>query len=123
MKTGVINSKTFFNAELRIDPDVHLSEGSVIRNELSHLPYQLSTVGENAADVFYGNIFSRIFVQNPEYGMPYLAASDTVLANLDTGRYLSKKQAAQLSYLFLKKDWILVTCSNIKRIIWWSSLK
>ncbi len=112
MKTGVINSKTFFNAELRIDPDVHLSEGSVIRNELSHLPYQLSTVGENAADVFYGNIFSRIFVQNPEYGMPYLAASDTVLANLDTGRYLSKKQAAQLSYLILKKDWILVTCSG-----------
>lgn len=112
MKTGVINCKAFFNAGMRIDPDMHLSEGSIIRNELNHLPYQLSTVGENAADVFYGNIFSRIFVQDPEHGMPYLAASDTVLANLDTGRFLSKKQAAQLNYLILKKDWILVTCSG-----------
>lgn len=112
MKTGVINCKAFFDAGMRIDPDVHLSEGSVIRNELNHLPYQLSTVGENAADVFYGNIFSRIFVQDPEHGMPYLAASDTVLANLDTGRFLSKKQSAQLNYLILKKDWILVTCSG-----------
>lgn len=112
MKTGVINCKAFFDAGMRIDPDVHLSEGSVIRNELNHLPYQLSSVGENAADVFYGNIFSRIFVQDPEHGMPYLAASDTVLANLDTGRFLSKKQSAQLNYLILKKDWILVTCSG-----------
>ena len=112
MRIGVINSKAFFDAGWRIDPDVHLSEGSIIRNELKHLPYQLSTVGENAINVFYGNIFSRIFVRKPEHGMPYLAASDTVLANLDTGRYLSKKQAAELNYLILKKDWILVTCSG-----------
>lgn len=112
MRTGVINSKSFINASFRIDPDVHLSEGSIIRNELKHLPYNLSTVGENASSVFYGNIFSRVFVQKPEFGMPYLAASDTVLASLDTGRYLSKKQAASLSYLILKKDWILVTCSG-----------
>ena len=44
--------------------------------------------------------------------MTYLAASDTVLANLETGRYLSNYQAATLSYLILKKDWILVTCSG-----------
>ncbi|MBO4721350.1 MAG: restriction endonuclease subunit S [Muribaculaceae bacterium] len=112
MRTSVINCKSFFGAGLRIDPDVHLSEGSIIRNELKHLPYELSTVGENASDVFYGNIFSRIYVKKPEYGVPYLAASDTVLANLETGKYLSKKQAAKLSYLMLKKDWILVTCSG-----------
>lgn len=57
-------------------------------------------------------IFSRIFVKDAEHGIPYLAASDTVLANLDTGRYLSKKQASILSYLMLKKDWIVVTCSG-----------
>lgn len=112
MKSGIINSKLFISAGLRIDPDIYLSEGSVVRNDLQHLPYELSTVGENAVDVFYGNIFSRIFVHKPEHGMPYLAASDTVLANLNTGRYLSKSQAANLSYLILKKDWILVTCSG-----------
>ena len=114
MRKGIINSKSFFNAEagLRIDPDIYLSEGSVIRNELKNLPYQRSTVGENAADVFCGNIFSRFFVSKPDHGMPYLSASDTMLADLDTGRYLSKKQASSLSYLMLKKDWILVTCSG-----------
>ena len=79
MKYGSIKYKTLLSADYRIDPDVHLSEGSIIRNELNNLPYELSSVGDNAHDVFYGNIFSRIFVQKPENGMPYLAASDTVL--------------------------------------------
>ena len=112
MRTGVINIKSFINAGFRFDPDIHLSEGSVVRNELKHLPYQLSTVGENASDVFLGNIFTRVFVQKPDHGVPYLAAKETVLSNIETGRFLSKKQASQLSYLILKKDWILVTCSG-----------
>lgn len=112
MKTGVVNSALFHSDGYRIDPDMHLGEGVQIRRELHATPYELSTVGENASRVFYGNIFSRVFVKKPDHGVPYLAASDTVLSNLDTGYYLSKKQAAQLSNLMLKKDWILVTCSG-----------
>ena len=112
MKTGIVNSTSFHIDGHRIDPDLHLGEGVRIRKELHTSPYMLSTVGENASQVFYGNIFSRVFVKKPEHGVPYLAASDTVLSNLDTGYYLSKKQAAQLNYLMLKKDWILVTCSG-----------
>ena len=96
----------------RIDPDIHLSEGVQVRRELHALPYELSTVGENSEEVFLGNIFSRIFVKKPDHGMTYLAASDTVLTNLETGRYLSKVQAKKLSHLILKKDWILITCSG-----------
>lgn len=112
MKYGIVNSNSFLNGDFRIDPDVHLGEGVLVRKELHSIPYNLSTVGENASSVFYGNIFSRVFVKKPNRGVPYLSASDTVLANLDTGCYLSKKQAASLSYLMLKKDWILVTCSG-----------
>lgn len=39
---------------------------------------------------FLGNIFSRIFVKDKEHGIPYLSASDTVLADLNTNRFLSK---------------------------------
>ena len=74
MKTAVINSKSFITPGYRIDPDIHLSEGVRVRRELQALPYELSTVGENATKVFYGNIFSRIFVKRPERGMTYLAA-------------------------------------------------
>ena len=114
MKIGIINSNVFHRSGsgYRIDPDVHLSDGVQAREQLAHSPYELSTVGENASQVFLGNIFSRVFVKDKEHGMPYLAASDTVLANIETGRFLSNKQAKTLKNLILKKDWILITCSG-----------
>lgn len=33
-------------------------------------------------------------------------------ADLNTGKFLSKKQAAQLKYLMLDADWILISCSG-----------
>ena len=112
MKTAVINSKTFITDGYRIDPDIHLSDGVKVRRELNSLPYELSTIGENAERVFSGNIYSRVFVPKPEYGVEYLAASDTVLENINTRRYLSKKQVEKLKYLVLEKNWILITCSG-----------
>ena len=114
MKIGIITSNVFHRSGsgYRIDPDVHLSDGVQAREQLAHSPYELSTVGENASQVFLGNIFSRVFVKDKEHGMPYLAASDTVLANIETGRFLSNKQAKTLKNLILKKDWILITCSG-----------
>ena len=112
MKTGIINIKSVSNTGLRIDPSLHLSEGVKVRSDLTKVPYQLVKVSDCASRIFYGNIFSRCFVKSKEFGVTYLAASDTVLANIETGRYLSKKQADQLNYLMLDKDWILVTCSG-----------
>lgn len=112
MKTGFVNSRSFLEGDHRIDPDLYLSDGAKIRREIHNLPYDLSTVGENAENVFYGNIFSRMFVSKPSHGVEYLAASDTVLSDLHTGRYISKIQARGLSYLILQKGWILVTCSG-----------
>lgn len=53
-----------------------------------------------------------MFVDKPSHGVEYLAASDTVLSDLHTGRYISNIQAKELSYLILQKGWILVTCSG-----------
>jgi hypothetical protein len=79
MKTGIVNSRSFWEGDHRIDPDLYLSNGAKIRREIHNLPYELSTVGENAENVFYGNIFSRMFVSKPSHGVEYLAASDTVV--------------------------------------------
>ena len=62
--------------------------------------------------VFLGNIFSRIFVKDKEHGIPYLSASDTVLADLNTNRFFIQKQSEKLNYLKLHKNWILITCSG-----------
>lgn len=112
MKTAVIKSSSFMAEGHRIDPDIHMSEGVAIRRKLHSLPYVLSTVGDNSDRVFLGNIFSRVFVKDAGHGKPYLAASDTVLENIDTGKFLSHKQSSELDYLKLQKDWILITCSG-----------
>lgn len=112
MKIGIVQSRGAINGPLRIDPSYFLSEGIKVRSALKRSPYGLCTVGDCTSKVFYGNIFSRIWVKDAEHGVPYLAASDTVLSDLDTGNYIAKKQADQLYYLRLLKDWILITCSG-----------
>lgn len=112
MITGIVNTKSFSLMGFRIDPDIHLSEGVKVRREIKAMPCELSTIGENAEKVFLGNIFSRVFVSKPENGLTYLAASDTVLEDLQTGKFLSHKQSNELDYLKVKKGWILVTCSG-----------
>ena len=112
MRIGYIKAAEAVNGSLRIDPSFYLSEGIKIRSDLKCSPYGLVDVGECESKVFYGNIFSRIWVKDAKHGVQYLAASDTVLADLNTGCFLSKKQAEQLDYLRLRKDWILITCSG-----------
>lgn len=112
MKVGVTSTKHIASMALRFDPSLHLSEGLKVRDDLTKSPYGLITINDVSDNVFYGNIFSRVFVKDKKHGKTYLAASDTVLANIETGRYLSNKQSIQLKHLWLKKDWILVTCSG-----------
>ena len=111
MKYNVVNTKNIHSTQ-RFDPSFHLSDAITLRERVENVPFEKVSIADATENVFLGNIFSRIFVKDAEHGIPYLAASDTVLANLDTGRYLSKKQASILSYLMLKKDWIVVTCSG-----------
>lgn len=112
MITGTVRTKAFAECGFRFDPDIHLSEGVTVRRQINALPYEISNIGDSAEKVFYGNIFSRIFVEKPEHGIEYLSASDTMVAEIGSGKYLSKKQAEQLQYLMLEKDWIIVTCSG-----------
>lgn len=112
MKTGIISSSSFQSLGMRIDPSLHLSNGIKIREDLKKSPYGLTSLSQCSDDIFIGNIFSRNWVATKDFGETYLAASDAILADLETGRYISKRQADKLSYLRVKRDWILVTCSG-----------
>ena len=112
MKCNKINIHNTLSASYRFDSSYHLSDAISFRYLQQKLPYENVPIRDVVERVFLGNIFSRIFVKDKEYGVPYLAASDTVLANLDTNRYLSKKQSQDLNYLKIHKDWILITCSG-----------
>lgn len=112
MRVGFTQSRDLLSPSNRFDPSFHLSEGRQVRSHITHTPYDLIKLSDASDRIFIGNIFSRQFVRDINHGMTYLSASDSVLSNIETGRYLAKKQANQLSYLKLKKDWILVTCSG-----------
>lgn len=112
MKTGVLSVSEIFSETNRIDPSFYLSDGIKFRRLITSAGYPLCTIKECTEKVFMGNIFSRIFVSPDCNGVPYLAASDTVLKDLNTRVYLSKEQSRKLSHLYIDKDWILVTCSG-----------
>ena len=112
MKIDSVKYKAFKGSSWRFDPSFHLSEANKVFKTLKRSPYALTDINNCSERVFLGNIFSRVFVKDSSHGIPYLAASDTVLSNIDTGAFLSKKQVEALSYLKLEKDWILVTCSG-----------
>lgn len=112
MKIESVKYSAVKNSVWRFDPSFHLSEAVYVHQLLEKSPYKMSKVDCCSDRVFLGNIFSRNFVKDKEHGVPYLAASDTVLSDINTGAFLSKRQANELSYLMLEKDWILVTCSG-----------
>ena len=112
MKTGFLKYNAGSVTEYRLDPSLFLSEGMNVRKKLEKCPYELSNLSDITSDIFIGNIFSRNWVADSKHGITYLAASDTVLADLEVGRFVSNKQANDLSYLKVEKGWILVTCSG-----------
>ena len=112
MRVGIIKFGSCISDSMRIDPTYFLSEAVKIRKSLFNAPNGLVLVKECADKIFWGNIFTRNYVEDAAHGVPYLAASDTVLADLDTGVFLSRRQAKELSYLKLEKNWIVITCSG-----------
>lgn len=90
MKCGTITMHSIIGSN-RIDPSYHLSDAIWFRNLQNKLPYGNVHIKNVVEKVFLGNIFSRIFVKDKEHGIPYLSASDTVLADLNTNRFFIQK--------------------------------
>lgn len=111
MKTAVIKNNSLHDNG-RIDPSYHLSESIKLKKRLLGSPYTLSSVCEKTEDIFLGNIFTRIFVKDEEHGIPYITASDMTKASVNSGKFISKKQAEKLKRLMLDSGWILISCSG-----------
>jgi len=112
MKTIIAQNSWFVESDLRLDASYHLSDTNRIKHVFSNTPYQFSTIEKQSERIFSGNIFRRTYVKDPERGIPYITGSDMIKLDINSGKYLSKKQAVGLQNLMLKKGWILVTCSG-----------
>ena len=113
MKTAAVRFGAGRVAGRRMDAPFFLNDAKAYLDGLSRCPYDLTTVGDESQDVFFGNIFSRCFVKDAIHGVPYLRASEIQKADLSGGGlFLANRQAADLEYLRFKKGMILVTCSG-----------
>jgi type I restriction enzyme S subunit len=64
------------------------------------------------AGIFHAGRESRIWVESPEHGIPFMGSSDILMADLAHLSYISKKQIAKTPRFLIKKDWILITRSG-----------
>ncbi|MDT3403797.1 methylation-associated defense system restriction endonuclease subunit S MAD5 [Mucilaginibacter terrae] len=112
MKTVIIKNSWFNDSDLRLDASYHLSDGPLTKLLLRNSPYELTTLAAESERIFSGNIFKRSYVEGDKYGWPYLTGSDMVKADIDSGKFISKKYTTQSDNLLIHKDWILISCSG-----------
>lgn len=64
------------------------------------------------AGIFNGPRFARSYVDDPEYGIPFLGSTDILNADLTSLPRLSKTQVAANPRLVVRAGWTLITCSG-----------
>ena len=69
------------------------------------------TAGHNGG-IFNGPRFPRIYVDDPEKGVPFLGSTDILDADLSFVSLLSKRQVEGNPALVLDEGWTLMTCSG-----------
>lgn len=112
MKVEKIKKSWMVSHAHRIDAPFHLSDGIITRKKIGESPYETISLDDATEKIFFGNIFKRTFVSNPELGIPYITGSEMMKADIDTERYLSKKLTKKQETLMIKKNWILLSCSG-----------
>jgi type I restriction enzyme S subunit len=100
----------------RLDCNPYLSgafEAKVILEKLSAKKQPLHEVTQGGMKgIFNGPRFARNYVEDPEYGIPFLGSVDILAADLSNLTLLSKKQVASHPELLIDEGWTLITCSG-----------
>ncbi|WP_192347900.1 restriction endonuclease subunit S [Algoriphagus sp. Y33] len=113
MKVLKVKSSWLSESDLRLDAPFHLSDGVKTKRLIEKFcPYELTTIEDESLNLYKGNIHKRVYVSSPEHGYMFYTASDLFKADLETGKYVSKRYSSYLKELELKRNWILITRSG-----------
>ena len=136
MKTATTTAAQLEEAGRRLDASYHASEGirahhfirqwagqttrrqgtakGTMRERLpTYSKGRLDTVAEVCmpGGIFIGGRAKRIYVLDPERGVPFLSSSDMLMASFDGVKLISRKQP-ELEALTLRKGWTLISRSG-----------
>ena len=117
MKVKTVPSKCLYQEGLRLDSKPYMSgalESRAILEALEYTePLKSFTKGHNGG-IYNGPKFSRTWVEDPEYGVPFLGSTTMLMADLSNLPLIRKKDAVspKLSYLELREGTTLISCSG-----------
>lgn len=116
MRASATISDELLRGDFRLDGSYHASEGIKTIQLLkgwAGSSRKLDSLG-SVARLFNGPRFPRIYVDDPERGVPFLSSSDMLLADLSSIKYLSKKHtpASLLRNIKIEPGWTLISCSG-----------
>ena len=99
----------------RLDASPYLSGAYEARKLLERLPGTVPlrelTTGHNGG-IFNGPKFSRLYMNDPQYGVPFMGSTDMLEADFTNLPLLDKKIARRLDYLEVKPGMTMITCSG-----------
>jgi type I restriction enzyme S subunit len=96
----------------RLDSKPYLSGSMEAKAQLARLAVQKEPLYKVTQGIFNGPRFARVYVDDPEYGVPFLGSTDILNADLSNIPYISKKIVEHYPDLMLGEGWTLITCSG-----------
>jgi len=114
----VVRSSWLEESGRRLDCNPYMSGALEARDALRQLkirkvPLHKVTSGYSGG-IFNGPVFSRVWVNDPKYGVPFIGSSDILNADLSALPLLKKSyaQSKKLAHLELIEGSTLITCSG-----------
>lgn len=116
MKVKTIPSSWITREGRRLDCGPYMSGALEAKILLERLPVskaKLQDLTEGGAEgIINAGRIRRIWVTDPNYGVPFLSSSDILQADLSTLPLISKRVIAENPKLLIKKGWTLITRSG-----------
>jgi hypothetical protein len=96
----------------RLDSKPYLSGALEARVLLEKLRAEKQLLREVTTGIYHAGREGRTYVDNSEYGVPFLGSTDILAADLSSLPFLSKKQVMANPLFVLQEGWTLITRSG-----------
>lgn len=121
MQVTKINSSSITANSFMLKPNFHMNFGKRRIERARKQGLEFQPLGDVVDKVFTGGIFKRVFVDEADYGLPYISAQHMMNSNpLEVAKIISKKYTPRQDDMSLKENQILISCAgtvgNVKLI-------
>lgn len=110
-----VGTRWLTDDDCRLDASFYADEAVAARRAVEDSGFDIKLLGDPAIaqPPFWPSRFKRIYTDDPNEGYPFLQASQTLMFQPKSERWLARSKAPNAEDYFAKKGWILVTRSGV----------